>query len=280
MSTPIRSPRTRPVDREHDPDAPTRRLRRRTARHRTDRPVLAVGGHPAHGAGVVGHRPPEGVRPARPARRRQVGRERIGAPPRHRRPDVRIRVDARVRRRRRSPDDPLADHRPRGNPDGARARRGASTGIHRRPRHRSPTVGTPDDFEEAVDVVATLAVHATRSGLDVVVRTTDRNHAGRPTPLVADSMSSICSRRSNDRPTTTSCIRRAVHRRLRPHLRGVRHRAQGTVERFITSERLSMVRIGEGASRRPASCSPRTRARVRESLAEHAVNVERSSRWD
>jgi uncharacterized protein (DUF58 family) len=47
-------------------------------------------------------------------------------------------------------------------------------------------VGTPDDFEEAVDVAATLAVHALRSRLDVVVRTTSRTHGGRPTPLVDD----------------------------------------------------------------------------------------------
>ena len=51
----------------------------------------------------------------------------------------------------------------------------------------APTAGTPDDFEEAVDVAATLAVHAIRTGLDVVVRTTDSDHAGRPTPLVTDA---------------------------------------------------------------------------------------------
>jgi uncharacterized protein (DUF58 family) len=35
-----------------------------------------------------------------------------------------------------------------------------------------------DDFEEAVDVAATLAVHAIRSGLDVVMRTTSTDHPG------------------------------------------------------------------------------------------------------
>jgi uncharacterized protein (DUF58 family) len=34
--------------------------------------------------------------------------------------------------------------------------------------------GTPDDFEESVDVAASLAVHAIAAGLDVVVRTTSR----------------------------------------------------------------------------------------------------------
>lgn len=46
--------------------------------------------------------------------------------------------------------------------------------------------GTDDDFEEAVDVAATMAVHALRSNLDVVVRTTDRAHSGLPTPLVEE----------------------------------------------------------------------------------------------
>jgi uncharacterized protein (DUF58 family) len=36
----------------------------------------------------------------------------------------------------------------------------------------------PDDFEEAVDVAATLAVHGIRQGLDVSVRTTDPEHPG------------------------------------------------------------------------------------------------------
>ena len=48
-------------------------------------------------------------------------------------------------------------------------------------------VGTEDDFEEMVDVAATLAVHALRTGLDVVVRTTDPAHPGRTTPLRSES---------------------------------------------------------------------------------------------
>ena len=49
------------------------------------------------------------------------------------------------------------------------------------------TVASEEDFEEMVDVAATLAVHALRTGLDVVVRTTNREHAGRPTPLVSEA---------------------------------------------------------------------------------------------
>lgn len=46
---------------------------------------------------------------------------------------------------------------------------------------------TDADFEEAVDVAATMAVHALRSDLDVVVRTTHREHSGIATPLVDEA---------------------------------------------------------------------------------------------
>lgn len=47
-------------------------------------------------------------------------------------------------------------------------------------------VASPEDFEEMVDVAATLASHAVRSGLDVVVRTTSSDHPGRPIPLLTE----------------------------------------------------------------------------------------------
>lgn len=39
---------------------------------------------------------------------------------------------------------------------------------------------TADGFEEAVDVAASLTAHAVRAGLDVVLRTNDRQHRGQP----------------------------------------------------------------------------------------------------
>lgn len=48
----------------------------------------------------------------------------------------------------------------------------------------SSDVASVDDFEEMVDVAATLAVHALRTGRDVVVRSTHRDYVGRPSPLV------------------------------------------------------------------------------------------------
>lgn len=113
----------------------------------------------------------------------------------------------------------------------------------------SPTVGTADDFEEAVDVAATLAVHAIRTGLDVVVRTTDREHAGRPMPLVTDvAVLDLLT------PVPQSNVER-----LLPvgslFTGGFDHTSvvfitgpSGPSSRFSTSERMSVVRIGEGAA--------------------------------
>ena len=125
-STPIRSPRTR--RRAIESTIPTRRRGVFDVGpldiERIDPFWLTVGTRRTGQVSSV-DRPSEGVRPARPPGRRPVGRERIGDPPRLRRPDVRLRVDARVRRRRRPAHDPLADHRPRGNADDPRTRRGA-----------------------------------------------------------------------------------------------------------------------------------------------------------
>jgi len=47
----------------------------------------------------------------------------------------------------------------------------------------SPLVASEDEFEELVDVAASVAVFALESGLNVVVRTTSRPRPGRPHPL-------------------------------------------------------------------------------------------------
>jgi uncharacterized protein (DUF58 family) len=44
-----------------------------------------------------------------------------------------------------------------------------------------------DDFEEMVDVTASIAVHALRSGVEVRLRTTSRDYPGAAVPLAADT---------------------------------------------------------------------------------------------
>ncbi len=110
------------------------------------------------------------------------------------------------------------------------------------------SAATPDDFEECVDVVATLAVHAIRTGLDVVVRTTDQDHAGRPSPLVSDAQvldlltpvpqSDAASLLPVSTLFSSGFDQSSVVFVTGPH---------GPSSRFATSERMSVVRIGAGA---------------------------------
>ena len=113
----------------------------------------------------------------------------------------------------------------------------------------APTAGTPDDFEEAVDVAATLAVHALRTGLDVVVRTTDRHHAGRPIPLVTDAavLDLLTPVQQSDDSTLmpiSALFSGGFDRSSVVFVTG----PNGPSSRFTASERNSVVRIGAGAT--------------------------------
>lgn len=112
----------------------------------------------------------------------------------------------------------------------------------------SDAVGTADDFEEAVDVAATLAVHAIRSGLTVVVRTTDRDHPGRPTPLVNESMvldllTPVQLSHSTGLIPVGSLFAGGFDRTSVVMVTG----PGGPSSHFASSERMSTIRIGDGA---------------------------------
>lgn len=49
------------------------------------------------------------------------------------------------------------------------------------------SVATEDDFEEIVDVAASIAVHALRNAVHVRVRTTSKDYAGSPRPIERDT---------------------------------------------------------------------------------------------
>lgn len=113
----------------------------------------------------------------------------------------------------------------------------------------SPTAGTPDDFEEAVDVAATLAVHALRTGLDVVLRTTDRDHAGRPAPLVTDAavldlLTPVQQSSDSSLLPVAALFSGGFDQSTVVVVTG----PSGPSSRFATSERMSVVRIGAGAA--------------------------------
>jgi hypothetical protein len=110
------------------------------------------------------------------------------------------------------------------------------------------SAGSPDDFEEAVDVAATLAVHAIRTGLDVVVRTTERDHAGRPTPLVTDAavldlLTPVAQSDEHSLLPIAALFTGGFDQTSVVFVTG----PSGPSSRFESSERMSVVRIGEGA---------------------------------
>ncbi|MBV1893723.1 MAG: DUF58 domain-containing protein [Ilumatobacteraceae bacterium] len=111
------------------------------------------------------------------------------------------------------------------------------------------TVGTADDFEEAVDVAATLSVHALRAGLDVVVRTTSREHSGRPSPLISDSLVLDLLTPVQQTNATELLPVGALFTKGFDHTSVVMVTGPaGPSSKFATSERMSTVRIGDGAS--------------------------------
>ena len=116
----------------------------------------------------------------------------------------------------------------------------------------APSTGTPDDFEEAVDVAGTLAVHALRTGLDVVVRTTDSDHVGRPTPLVTeasvlDLLTPVQQSDDTSLLPVAALFARGFDQTSVVFVTG----PTGPSSRFATSERMSVVRIGNGATDGP-----------------------------
>ncbi len=116
----------------------------------------------------------------------------------------------------------------------------------------APSAGTADDFEEAVDVAATLAVHAIRTGLDVVVRTTDRDHAGRPTPLVTDSsVLDLLTPVQQSSDFTLLPIAALFTGGFDQTSVVLVTGPTGPSSRFASSERMSIVRIGDGAQSGP-----------------------------
>jgi uncharacterized protein (DUF58 family) len=109
-------------------------------------------------------------------------------------------------------------------------------------------VGTPDDFEEAVDVAASLAVHAIRSGLDVVVRTTSRRDPGRSRALVEEAMvldllTPVQQTTGTDLLPVASLFVSGFDQTSVVMVTG----PSGPSSLFTTSDRMSVVRVGRGA---------------------------------
>lgn len=106
---------------------------------------------------------------------------------------------------------------------------------------------TEDDFEEIVDVAATLAVHALRTGLDVVVRTTNRDHPGRPTSLASEA--EVLDLLTPVRHSTDEAMHVAAL-----FTQGLDHTSvllitgpEGPTSRLTTNDQMLTIRVGDGA---------------------------------
>ena len=113
-------------------------------------------------------------------------------------------------------------------------------------------VATPDDFEEAVDVAASIAVHAVRSGLDVVVLTTSREHPGHPIPRssesqIVDLLTPVPQASGPDLLSVATLFRTGLDQASIVFITG----PDGPSSQLASSDQMLTVRVGEGARTGP-----------------------------
>jgi uncharacterized protein (DUF58 family) len=111
-------------------------------------------------------------------------------------------------------------------------------------------VARPPDFEEMVDAAATLAVHALRTGLDVIVRTTDPENSGRPAPIMSDAdvldlLTPVAQVRAP--LAVASLFRTGFDRTSVVMITG----PDGPTTRLSVHDRMTTVRVGQGARSGP-----------------------------
>ena len=116
----------------------------------------------------------------------------------------------------------------------------------------STDVASADDFEEAVDVAASIAVHALGTGLDVVVRTTSRANPGLPVPLVQEgSVLDLLTPVEQTSGTGSLALSELFAGRLDRSSVVVVTGPRGPSSRMPASARVITVRIGHGAEITP-----------------------------
>ncbi len=114
------------------------------------------------------------------------------------------------------------------------------------------SVASADDFEEMVDVAASVAVHAIRSGIQVTVRTTDRAYPGALRPLdrhtlVLDLLTPVSQVATHAVASLGELFRGGFDHTTIVFVTG----PTGPSSTLTHTERLSVVRVGEGALASP-----------------------------
>ncbi len=106
----------------------------------------------------------------------------------------------------------------------------------------------PDDFEEMVDVAASVAVHALQSGVNVMLRTTSRAFPGSPRPIdretaILDLLTPVNQVDDNDSMSLAEIFHRGIDHTMIVFVTG----PDGPSSTLAHTDKLSVIRIGRGA---------------------------------
>jgi uncharacterized protein (DUF58 family) len=119
----------------------------------------------------------------------------------------------------------------------------------------SADAATEDDFEEIVDVAASVAAFAIRAGLNVIVRTTSRLRAGRPYPLSDQSeMLDLLTPLKQDRGIDLLSVASLFTSGLSGVAVLVVTGPRGPSTIFSHGDQISVARIGRGAEAAGLNC--------------------------
>ena len=113
-------------------------------------------------------------------------------------------------------------------------------------------VAPPDDFEEMVDVVASVAIHAIRSGVDVTVRTTSHRHPGSIHSLsqeqvVLDLLTPVAQAPLHETETLAGIFRAGLDHTAIVMVTG----PDGPARPVLRTDSISVMRVGDGAQPAP-----------------------------
>lgn len=120
-------------------------------------------------------------------------------------------------------------------------------------------IGTPEDFEEMVDVVASIAIHALKSSVDVTLRTTSRDHPGELRPIardtiVLDLLTPITQAGPDHNMSLAEIFRAGLDHRMIVVVTG----PKGPSSSIAGASKLSVIRVGAGATTRAAALGVET----------------------
>jgi uncharacterized protein (DUF58 family) len=114
-------------------------------------------------------------------------------------------------------------------------------------------VSTEDDFEEMVDVAASVAVHALRSGVNVTLRTTSRYHPGARRPVdretrILDLLTPVGRVDDDHHMSLVEIFHAGVDHTMIVFVTG----PSGPSTTLAHADRIATVRVGRGATTAPS----------------------------